>query len=182
LDRVLTVSKLNNYIKGGFEDELILHNIVVSGEILQQRVSGNNSFFLLKEGDDTISCVFFSSAFVYPIGAEVEVLGTVEYYRRTGQISFVAKNVVVKGKGKLQQKLLLAKASLQAEGIFENARPFPLLIKKVAFISSESGAVIHDFYSVLSVSAPYVLADCFSVRVQGEDAAMQIISKLKEVN
>ena len=51
MENKLSVSDLNSYIKGVFDDELVLHNISVFGELFQFSVSGNNTYFVLKEGE-----------------------------------------------------------------------------------------------------------------------------------
>ena len=59
MPKVLSVSQLNNYIKGVFLDEILLHNIEVFGEITEFNVSGGNTFITVREGDCILPCIKF---------------------------------------------------------------------------------------------------------------------------
>ena len=59
MNKILSVSQLNNYIKTVFEDELLLHDITVQGEVFEIKFSGANTFVTIKDGECVLSCVKF---------------------------------------------------------------------------------------------------------------------------
>ena len=74
----LSVTQLNNYIKGVFDDELILKNIAVFGEVYECSNSVGNLFFTLKDDDSILRCVRFGGGFVPAVGDTVIVVTTRE--------------------------------------------------------------------------------------------------------
>ena len=122
MQRRLTVSQLNAYIAGVFEDEFVLHDVIVRGEVYELKVMGARTFFTLKEGECTLGCVTFSGIDV-DVGSNVDVAGTVTFYAKSGRVSFVAEYVSVTGEGTLLAELKKLKDKLRAEGLFENRPP-----------------------------------------------------------
>ena len=131
MQRRLTVSQLNSYISGVFEDEFVLHDVVVRGEIFELKVMGARTFFTLKEGGCTLNCVSFAR-----IGGEAgmnaDVTGTVTFYAKSGRVSFVAESLRVAGEGELLLELKKLKEKLEAEGLFANRPALPAVIRKAA--------------------------------------------------
>ncbi len=181
MQRKLTVSQLNSYISGVFEDEFVLHDVVVRGEIFELKVMGARTFFTLKEGGCTLNCVSFAR-----IGGEVgmnaDVTGTVTFYAKSGRVSFVAESLRVAGEGELLLELKKLKEKLEAEGLFANRPALPAVIRKAAVVTSEYGAVIHDILSVCGESDPAMNICICDVRVQGTDSAEAIARGIADVN
>ncbi|MFR6640070.1 MAG: exodeoxyribonuclease VII large subunit [Christensenellales bacterium] len=84
----LSVSQLNNYIKGVFDDELILKNITVFGEVSEITVSAGNAFFTLRDDSSLLRCVRFGGGFTPKSGDTVLAIGSVEYYAKGGRVTF----------------------------------------------------------------------------------------------
>lgn len=179
--RKLTVSQLNAYISGVFEDEFVLHDVIVRGEIFELKVMGARTFFTLREGDCTLNCVTFSAVNV-DIGAEVDVTGTVTFYAKSGRVSFVAEYLTVTGEGVLLAELKKLKEALGKEGLFANRPPLPQFIRKAVVITSEHGAVLHDILSVCNKEYPAIDICLCDVRVQGSDSADTIAEAIRDVN
>ena len=182
MENKLSVSDLNSYIKGVFDDELVLHNISVFGELFQFSVSGNNSYFVLKEGECYLQCLKFGRMEKPEIGSLITVYGSVEFYRINGKFTFVAKNVELTGKGKQYADFLALKEKLTSEGLFINTLTMPTFIKKVAVVTSNRGAVIHDFLSVLSKKHSYVEVKVVQSKVQGEGAEASLIQAIQSAD
>ncbi len=181
MQRKLTVSQLNAYISGVFEDEFVLHDVVVRGEIFEAKAVGARTFFTLKEGGCTLSCVTFAHMRA-DVGAEVDVTGTVTFYAKSGRVSFVAEDMTVAGEGALLAALKKLKEKLRLEGLFEGRPPLPALVHKAAVVTSEYGAVMHDILSVCRGAYPAVDICLCDARVQGADSAETIARAVNEIN
>lgn len=183
MNRVLTVSQLNNYIKNVFEDELLLQNISVEGEVFEAKFSGGNSYITLREGDCSLSCVKFGAKFEFAAGDKIRVFGSMRFYPKGGKATFVILSASKVGKGDLLVKLNELKEKLSKEGVFDNAKPLPRLIKKLAIVTSAEGAVIHDFLEVLSRNnCSYIDIDVYGVKVQGLGAEKTIASAINSAS
>ncbi|MCL2676165.1 MAG: exodeoxyribonuclease VII large subunit [Firmicutes bacterium] len=180
MGKTLTVSQLNNYIKGVFDDELFLQDITVTGEIFEFKVAGKNSYITLKEGECSLSCVYFSSIVEYKTGQKVCATGRAAFYPKSGKMSFNIAALKLTGRGELLARLEETKARLQKEGVFDNRRSLPVLVKNVAILTSSEGAVIHDFLEVVK-TLNYLRVTVFDIRVQGEGANKQIISAMSDI-
>lgn len=178
----LTVSQLSGYIKSVFDDELILHNICVYGELSQISVKDNVSYFTITEGGCYINCVMFSTTENIEVGTLIQVYGSVSFYTKSGKTNFTAKNIVPMGKGSLKDELTKLTRRLESEGLFTSRPKPPAYIGKVAVITSEAGAVIHDIMRVLRDKHINVDLRLFPASVQGSNAERSIIEALDKVN
>lgn len=178
----LSVSQLNGYIKSVFDDELILHNIGVYGELSQISVRDNCTYFTITEGNSYINCVMFSTMEKIEIGTEILVCGRVTYYTKSGKINFTAKSVIPIGKGAQHNKFLQLKSKLYEEGLFDNRLQPPIYIKEVSVITSSAGAVIHDIMSVIRDKGVSVKLKLIPAQVQGDNADKELISALNKAN
>lgn len=180
MDKVLTVSQLNKYLKSVFEDELVLHNICVKGEVFEFKISSSNTYLVLKEGDCVINCYKPASMPEIEVGTEVMLRGSVNFFPKGGRTSFIFTDAELLGEGKLYADLLKLKSRLKDEGLFDRKRPLPLFINKVAVITSSEGAAIHDFIKTLS-SQPFISVNLFHSAVQGEAAAENLVKAFDEI-
>ena len=181
MPKALSVSQLNNYIKGVFRDELLLHNIDIFGEITEFNVSGGNTYITVKEGDCILQCIKFGVHEPLPVGMKILLSGSVTFYEKGGRVSFSAKEIKPYGEGEQFLALKLLKDKLAKEGLFENRKPLPTRIASVAVITSASGAVIHDILKVLQ-SRIKIDVYVYNVRVQGEGADIEIAEAIDAVN
>lgn len=180
MNKVLTVSQLNNYVKNVFEDELILQNITVEGEVFENKFSGGNSYITLKEDDCVLSCVRFGARLEFEIGDKIHVTGGMRFYTKGGKVTFVISYAQAVGKGDLLVKREQLKAELKKQGYFDNFKKLPPFISKIALITSVEGAVIHDILEVLTRNGcGYIDVDVYDVMVQGANAEKTIAKALK---
>jgi exodeoxyribonuclease VII large subunit len=89
-----------------------------------------------------------------------------------------------RGLGALQLAFEQLKQKLAQEGLFDSAhkRPLPLLPRKIAIITSPTGAAIRDILNIIERRFTNVEILISPVKVQGEGAAQEIVSALEEIN
>lgn len=182
--RIFTVSDLTARIR-----DLLAKNftdISVQGEISNCRpaVSGH-IYFTLKDDRAQIRCVFFKQQqrgmkFRPEDGLKVSVRGSISVYEARGEYQIYVESLEPLGRGALQLAFEQLKKKLEAEGLFEAARkkPLPLLPSRIGLITSPTGAAVRDVVRILRRRFPNVHLTLYPVRVQGEEAAGEIIEAL----
>jgi exodeoxyribonuclease VII large subunit len=88
------------------------------------------------------------------------------------------------GKGSLQQAFEELKEKLEKEGLFDRARkrPLPKLPRCVGVVTSPTGAVIQDIVRVVSRRYANLEILIYPARVQGEEAAAEIVQGIRALN
>lgn len=187
IQNILNVTVLNGYIHNVFVAEEMLHNIDVCGEISGYKVSGQHSYFTLKDQNSQISCCCFNYRKTYqPLkdGESVIVHGDVDYYAKGGKLNFNVGKITPIGDGLLALQFEQLKAKLSQLGYFDESRkkPIPTYPKRVCVVTSATGAVIKDIITtVRRVNDIVDIAIC-DVRVQGKDSAKSIINAIQKVD
>jgi len=176
---IITVSQLNNYLKGVVDMDGVLSSISVSGEVTNVKAAHNCLYFTLKDDTAQIDCFSYESTVAsLPHGMQVVASGTVNYLTKFGKVSFFVKSVRVTDKiGEQHLKLLALQRQLQKEGLFDDSRKktVPSSCGKIGVVSSKSGAVIKDICDVVSRRQPYSDVVLYPVHVQGDKAASEIV-------
>ncbi len=187
-ERVLTVSELTRQIKdlleGGFP------SVWVGGEISNfSRPRSGHCYFTLKDDQAQIRAVMWRAAasrvkFELDDGLEVIGHGHLDVYAPRGSYQLVIQRIEPKGLGALELALRQLRERLAAEGLFDPAhkRPLPRFPRRIAFVTSPTGAAIHDFLEVLRRRWRGVHVLVVPVRVQGEGAAAEIAAGIELVN
>ena len=179
----LSVSQLNEYVRRLFQQDPLLRDIELKGEIsnLKWHQSGT-LFFTLKDEQAAVSCVMYASDAamlqVEPFdGMRAVASGSVGLYARGGQYQFYAKTLSAQGVGVLFERYLALKERLGREGLFdpERKRPLPAYVETVGVVSSPTGAVIHDILNVSLRRDPQASILLCPVRVQGAEAADEVV-------
>ena len=179
-DNKVSVKQLNAYIKNVFEDELVLQNITVVGEISD--VSNSKYVFLtLKEGDCVLQCMSFAKLPLPKIGQKVALGGSVSFSERYAKVTFIFKTLEYVGEGEKQAALEEVKKRLREKGYFEKRRALPRFIKSVCVITSGYGSVIHDFLSGISTHS-YVDVSVYPCSVQGDFAEQELLENIKKAD
>jgi len=183
-DFKLTVSQLNNYIKNIFDNEELLYNISVFGEVTNYKISGNNAYFDIKDEDASLSCLEFGAKSNIKNGDSILITGRPNYHVKLGRFSFIVNKVEPYGKGDLYLKFLELKAKLEREGIFDeiNKQPLPKFSYNIGVVTSETGAVIHDIINVTRSKNPFTNIILYPAKVQGEGAKEDICAGIKYLN
>ncbi len=185
--RVLTVSELTLQVKRLLEGQI--GSVWVSGEVSNLRVQASgHAYFTLKDAGAQLACVLFRSANarrdLLADGRKVLLQGTLTVYEPRGQYQLVVSAVELQGVGALQLAFERLKQKLAAEGLFapERKRPLPRYVERIGVVTSPTGAALRDVLHVLERRHPaleLVLAPC---RVQGEGAAAEIATAIRELN
>ena len=182
--RTLTPSQLNTLARDLLEGSF--PNVVVEGEIsgLARPASGH-LYFSLKDARAQVRCALFKPksqwlSFIPREGLLVQARGRLTLYEARGDYQLVLDGMEEAGEGALRRAYEELKARLQTEGLFDAARKraLPAFPRRIAVLTSPSGAVIRDIVSVLRRRFPLLELDLLPVPVQGEGAAAQLRAAL----
>ena len=190
LDYTVTVSQLNTYAKTLLEGDSRLFGIGVTGEIsnFKNHYQSGHWYFTLKDNDASIRCVMFRNSamrvgFSVEDGMRVTVRGRVSIYEKDGQYQFYAESMLRLGEGDISAEFERVKKKLEAEGLFdiENKRPLPQFPKRIAVITSDTGAAVKDILNITSRRYPLCDIVLCPATVQGENAPRDLIDTLERV-
>lgn len=162
----------------------------VEGEISNlARPASGHLYFTLKDEKAQLRCALFRGnaqglGFRPENGQLVQVRGRLGLYEPRGEYQMVADAMEAAGEGRLRAAFEALKESLQKEGLFaaERKRPLPRGARRLAVITSPSGAVIRDIINVLSRRWPLARVRLYPVPVQGPEAAPAIARALAAAN
>ncbi len=188
--KIYTVSQLNRYIKNRFDDDSVLHNLTIKGEISNFKLhTSGHCYFTLKDNSTGIKCVAFRSnamnfRFAPQNGMKVIATGYVSVYERDGAYQLYVKELFPEGIGELTLALEELKKRLYAEGLFDEAhkQELPFYPKVIGVVTSRTGAVIRDICHVAKRRNPSVKIVLYSVLVQGDEAAEEIARGIEFFN
>jgi len=175
--KVFSVSQINKIIKDLIDNEVILEDISVTGELSSFSVTRNIAYFTLKENDNLLSCVLFGAKQEFNIGDLVQCRGNIKYYPKGGKLSFQALTIEPCGQGELYKKFLELKTRLEQEGLFseDNKIPLPRFINSIGVVTSKTGAVLQDINNVTRRRNPNLDIYVYDAQVQGKYAVEQVI-------
>ena len=151
--RAITVKQLNFYVKSLIEGDVNLQSVAVTGELsnFKSHYASGHLYFTLKDADAAIRCVMFRSfashiPFVPKDGMQVVLIGRASVYEKDGQYQFYAEQMLPVGEGDLSKEFERIKARLEAKGLFDpqKKRQLPKFPKKIAVVTSETGAAVRD--------------------------------------
>jgi exodeoxyribonuclease VII large subunit len=116
-------------------------------------------------------------------GLHVIVRGRISVYDPKGEYQIVCEHLEPHGLGALQLAFEQLKKKLAAEGLFETARkrPLPSLPRRIGIVTSIDGAALRDIVRVLQRRYPNVNLVIAPSRVQGEDAAGELVRALRQL-
>ena len=185
---ILEVSDLNEYVRATLNADPALRSVRLRGEISNfKRHSSGHWYFTLKDDRCRISAVMFRQnamrMSIRPMdGMRVIVSGQVSLYPESGTYQVYCDNMRPDGVGTLYQQFEALKQKLQMEGLFDQARkrPLPWRPRKIAVVTSETGAVLHDIRKVSAQRDPGVPLVLLPVQVQGSGAAEEIAAAIRK--
>lgn len=178
-----SVSEVNQYLKQLLESQSDLHHIPVMGEVSNfKRYASGHCYFTLKDEKSALKCVMFKSSaahlsFTPRNGEKVVALGSISVYERDGVYQLYVTAMRRQGIGDLMQAYEALKEKLTKEGLFDESRkkPLPRLPRAIGIITSPSGAAVHDIITVSRRRNKGVKLILYPVKVQGEEAAGEIV-------
>ena len=182
--------QLNQYIGRVLRMDPLLSDIALIGEIsnLKFHHSGH-IYFSLKDDSSRISCFLpdrIARQITCPLeeGMEVIASGYIAVFERGGSYSLNVTDISAGGKGELAIRFEQLKAKLSAEGLFDPAhkKPLPLFPKKVAVVTSPTGAAVRDIVKIITSKNDVTSVLICPVLVQGPAAARDIAAAIDELN
>jgi exodeoxyribonuclease VII large subunit len=187
LPQIYTVSSLTREIRERLETHFPL--VWVSGEVsnLRRPVSGH-FYFTLKDAEAQLRVVLFKGNHQYlrhkpEEGAQILCRGRLTVFAPRGDYQLIVDYLEPAGLGVLAQAFEALKTRLAAEGLFDAAhkQPLPFLPRRLALVTSPTGAVVRDFLRLLRRSFPRVEVFIYPVKVQGVEAAGEIVQALQDL-
>ena len=184
-DEILSVGEFSRRFK--MLVKTCVPELWLRGEISNLKTySSGHTYFTLKDEEGAISAVLFkgySKAVSFPLreGMKVLLYGEIAVYEVRGSYQMVVKAALPDGTGDLARRFEELKKKLSGEGLFDASRKkqIPRLPKKIAVVTSPTGAAIRDFCRILKRrgwrGAVYILPS----RVQGAGSAAEIAERVK---
>lgn len=187
---VYSVSQINRYIKGLMDGDGLLRDVTVSGEISNfKRHSSGHYYFSIKDQGSALSAAMFKWAnrslnFLPENGMRVLVHGRISVYEPSGQYQIIADSIQPDGVGALYEQYERLKRALERKGYLDPSRkkPIPQFPRKIAVITSPTGAAIRDILNILGRRFPLAPVDVYPSEVQGENAPAMLASALYAAN
>lgn len=186
--KYLTVGALTKYLHRKFSADPYLERVYLTGEISNFRLRPRHQYFCLKDEQAKIDVVMYQTnfrklQFEPQEGMKVFVAGRVDLYEANGVYQIIIDQMQPDGVGALYQAYEQLKEKLAKEGLFSAPKkPLIRYPKKIAVITSPSGAVIRDIITTLKRRYPIAQIVLFPAVVQGTQAADSLVGRLKEVN
>ena len=182
---ILTPSQLNTLARDLLEDTFSL--VWIEAELGNvSRPASGHLYVTLKDARAQVRAAMFKPKsswlrFVPREGVRVLARGRVTLYEARGEYQVVLDHMEEAGEGALRRAFDALKAQLASEGLFEadRKRPLPAFVRRIALVTSPTGAVVRDVLSVLARRFPLVEVDVLPVQVQGTAAAAQILGAMR---
>lgn len=187
-DPCLSVTELTRAIKALLEGAYPVAR--VRGEISNLKVqSSGHAYFSLKDAGASISCVCFRGDMArlsmrLRDGMQIVGTGRLTVYEPRGNYQIIFRTLEEDGMGRLQRQFEELKKRLDAEGLFDRdrKRALPRLAQTIGFVTSETGAALQDFISILRRRDWRGRLIVIPVRVQGTEAAPEIVRGIEIAN
>lgn len=185
----LTVTALTRYISQKFSRDPYMQKVYVVGEVSNFRQRPKHQYFSLKDDQAKIGVAMFQSAFAkvkfkLEDGMRVLAVGRVGVYGPSGNYQMTIERLEPDGVGALYQAFQELNERLQKEGLYNvhSAWPLARFPRRVAVVTSPSGAVIHDIMTTVSRRYPQLEIVLFPAQVQGDTAAADIVRQLQRID
>lgn len=184
--QIVTVGQLVRHLKSLVEDQKLLRDIMVRGEISDfSHAASGHLYFSLADEYGQIRCIMFRRyaqalhSFPCP-GDEVILRGAVTVYERSGGCQLNVFDIQPAGRGKQRQELSALLQKLRGEGLFspEGKRSLVRFPENIAVITSASGAAWQDIIRTFSLHNPLVRLHLYPALVQGPQAPASLMAAL----
>jgi exodeoxyribonuclease VII large subunit len=187
-EQILTVSEVTDQIKDLLETSF--PNVWIEGEISNfSRPRSGHCYLTLKDDEAQLPAVIWRSTasrlrFDLHDGLEVVCLGHLDVYPPRGRYQLIIREIEPKGIGALELAFRQLRDKLAKEGLFEPGykKPLPAYSRRIAVVTSATGAAIRDFLEVLRRRWRGADVWIVPVRVQGDGAAEEIAAAVDQVN
>lgn len=186
--QIIKVSQLNRYVKAQLEENPLLGDLLVKGELtsMSLRSGSGHFYFTVSEGDATLRCVMFARyaervpAFPQE-GDTVIVRGAITLYERDGQYQLSAYDIQSIGQGTGSVDYTALRQKLLAEGLLspERKRPAPRFPRAVGVITSAEGAAVQDIITGMGKHNDLIPIVLYPATVQGAAAVEEMLYALR---
>lgn len=143
-------------------------------------------YFDLKDAGAVVNCVMFQSAarkmpFTPQNGQQVLARGRVEFYSPGGKVSILLDKIEAVGAGALELAYRALCEELRGLGWFapERKRPIPAFPRRIAVVTSRTGAALQDVLVTMRKRCPAVGVLVVDCRVQGAAAAPEVAQAIR---
>lgn len=187
---VLSITQLNEYIRGRMDTDPLLTQVAVRGEISNYKLypSGHH-YFTLKDESSALKCVMFKGnairlRFRPENGMKIIAMGRVTVFPRDGAYQLYCAAMAMDGIGDLYAAFEQLKKKLEAQGLFDptHKKPLPKYPGTIGIITSSAGAAVHDMLRILRKRYPLTRVRLLPVRVQGAEAPGEIAAAIGYAN
>jgi len=184
---IYSVSQTTRYLKESLDQDSLLNDIWVNGEISNfSRSTAGHVYFTLKDNDSQLRCVLFRGGIGGDLaanGQSVLVHGRISIYEVRGELQIYVDILQPEGVGELHLELERLKLRLDSEGLFAatRKRTVPSFPKKIGVVTSPTGAVWHDIQTVIDRRYPLVELILAPSLVQGSQAAPSIVDAFRRL-
>ena len=188
--QVLSITQINEYIRGKLDEDALLNGVAVKGEISNYKLypSGHH-YFTLKDESSALKCVMFKGnalrlRFRPENGMKIIAMGKISVYPRDGAYQLYCTAMAMDGVGDLYAAFEQLKKKLAAEGLFapEHKKPLPKYPGTIGIVTSSAGAAVHDMLRILKKRYPLSHVKLLPVRVQGVEAPGEIAAAIRYAN
>ncbi|WP_300279868.1 exodeoxyribonuclease VII large subunit [Peptacetobacter sp.] len=187
--KALEISEANSYIKKILNNDPILYNLRVRGEISNFKVNSSGHVYLtLKDETSKMKCIIFKNKYDKSLkledGIKIIATGYISVYERDGSYQLYINEIEREGVGKLHLEFEKLKQKLYKEGLFDEKykKKIPYMPQKIGVVTSETGAVIRDIINVVKRRFPKVEILLYPVSVQGMNSAEEIVKGIEFFN
>ena len=188
--KTLSVGEVNNYVKKLVENDFILKNLNVKGEISNLKFhSSGHIYFSLKDENSKVNCIMFKNNavnldFRLEEGMKVEIKARLGVYHKEGTYQLYCENIKKAGIGEFFEEFHKLKKELSEEGIFDEKykRALPKFPKRIGIITARTGAAVRDIINVIQRRNKSLDIILYPAKVQGENAADSIIEGIRYFN
>lgn len=185
---VLSVKEFTEHVESALMSCPSLCNIGVCGEVTKITVQHKSAymdwiFISLRDSDGDKSvldvAIFKASSrltYLPQAGDEIIVLGSVSISPKASKYQIKGEDIIPYGEGARAAALQLLTERLRNEGLFNQHRPLPRFPKKIAVVTSPTGAVWHDICDKVAATFPAVTLVCVPAQVQGANAVPSLVA------
>jgi exodeoxyribonuclease VII large subunit len=186
--KLLSISELTRAVKGVLEEGFA--QVWLTGEISNlSRPASGHLYLTLKDAGAQLRAVVWRGValrlrFDLRDGMEIIACGRLSVYAPRGEYQLVIEQVQPKGIGELELALRQRREKLSQLGYFvpERKKPLPAFPRRVALVTSPSGAAVRDILEILGRRWPALEVLICPVRVQGAGAAEEIAAAVGLLN
>lgn len=183
---IFSVGDLNNQIRDCLQS--VFASVWVAGEISDlSRPNSGHFYFSLKDSSGSVKAVVWRTAAqrleIEPQdGMQVVCRGGIDVYPPRGTYQLIVQEMQLRGEGALQLALRQLREKLEAEGLFDpgRKRKLPRYPKRIAVVTSPSGAALRDFLEVVRRRWSDIEIVIVPTRVQGVDVGPEISRSIRQ--